>query len=162
MLANVMDVGNDIQAEKRRAGIRRWYHENKGEYNKKRSTRYANDPDYRANVIRLGRESMRRNGCEPKGKWYTRTLKDGSAVQVCTVGVIAKKIGKVTATIRIWEDKGWIPSPEISGGHRLYFPHQVDLVIEFCEFLDDLRSNPRDIKTKDAIKEKAREIAREW
>ena len=127
----------NVDKERNRESVRRWYRSHSEEYNTKRRDRYSKDPSIREKAqlrAKLYRDS-KRNGRAIERELY-RTV-NGSNVQVYTSGQVAEIIGRTPQMLRNWQSNGWIPQPSIPGKHRLYTDNQVDLIDEFNTTLMD-------------------------
>lgn len=127
----------NVDKERNRESVRRWYSSHSEEYNTKRRDRYSKDPSIREKAqlrAKLYRDS-KRNGRAIERELH-RTL-NGSSVRVYTSGQVAEIIGRTPQMLRNWENKSWIPHPTIPGKHRLYTEHQVSLIDDFNTDLID-------------------------
>lgn len=125
-----------------------WYEKNGAELNSSRKSRYQNDPEYRAKVVAQNRKSRAKVRVNTQATgvvsaspaWKEMEIQvtgeDGntSVKKVVTVGALATAIGKSVQSIRLWEQKGWIPTAPYRSkkGDRLY---TLDTVMELYEKL---------------------------
>lgn len=82
----------------------------------------------------------------------------GEAVEMFTVGELARALGRKPVTIRAWEQRGWIPranfrtptpqGPQIPGkapkGRRLYTRDQVEFLVRAVSLFSLERTNSSD------------------
>lgn len=115
----------------------KWYKENKDERNARRRERYADDPEYRAQVVERSREQRERKRKVPKvrlprfQKPKREELPDGSVIHLYSVGAFAKLIGRSIQSISHWENKGLIPETPYrdSRGFRYFTRSMMAVVI---------------------------------
>ena len=127
--------------------FREWYADNGEELNRSRRARYDNDPEYRAQVLRLNRASRQRArkrreeerrqalaAVEAPGRpraYKTVEVSMGEGeppVKLFTIGAVAKALGCSVQQVRLWEKRGVIHPAELRSdcGDRLYTGHEVD------------------------------------
>jgi hypothetical protein len=144
---------------KNAATWRNWYKNNKESYNANRKEKRDSDPDFRAKLAEKQKEY--RQSKPPHDPDQPRIKKiGGRKFQVFRIGDAATACNRSIQAIRIWEREGKIPKPSVPGGHRYYTHHQIDLLVEFSEVMDEVRYAP-EVRAA-AIEEKAKEIAAKW
>lgn len=120
------------RAEKNRANVRRWYKQNKDEYNAKRRERYQADKEQREKA----RERAARYRAEnPSIERQLYREYNGKRVPVFSTGQVAQKLGRTPQMIRNWEKEGMIPESVFPDKHRLYTQKQVDLILALAEVI---------------------------
>lgn len=120
------------RAEKNRANVRRWYKQNKDEYNAKRRERYQADQEQREKA----RERAARYRAEnPSIERQLQREYNGNRVPVFSTGQVAQKLGRTPQMIRNWEKEGMIPESVFPDQHRLYTQKQVDLILALAEVI---------------------------
>ena len=117
------------KAARNREGVRRWYGENRDEYNELRRERYAYDKGARdkaterAAIYRAERAAGRQ--IERK---VTREY-DGKTVVVLSTGQVAALLQRTPQMLRNWERDGLIPPSVFPDTHRLYTKRQARLLV---------------------------------
>jgi hypothetical protein len=144
---------------KNAATWRNWYQKNRDEYNARRKERRDMDPEYRAKLAEKQKE-YRESKPHPEHEGPRIKKVAGRQMEVFRIGDVAKACNRSIQAIRLWEREGKIPKPTVPGGHRYYTQHQVDLLVEFSEVMEEVRYAP-DIRA-DAIEAKAKEIEAKW
>lgn len=115
-------------AERSREGVRRWYGDNRDEYNALRRQRYADNAGAREKA-RSRAESYRRSGGPAKiQRVLTRELK-GTVVDVLSTGQVAALMGRSPQMLRNWEREGLIPTSIFPDTHRLYTRKQARMIV---------------------------------
>lgn len=140
----------------------KWYEENKDRYNDKRKQQRAEDPALRAKIAEHQREyrankpkAERPDPDAPRIKTIGK-----KQVEVYRVGYVAKVCNRTIQVIRLWEREKRIPKPSVPGGHRYYTQHQIDMLIQFSELMDEVRYDPS--VREAAIKAKSAEMFANW
>lgn len=121
----------EIQAADRsKAGVRRWYGENRDDYNALRRARYANSKDARdkARVRAANRRTKDRMGKIEIIRHLFREL-DGKRIEVFSTGQVAELMGRTPQMLRNWENEGLIPPSVFVDTHRLYTRKQARMII---------------------------------
>jgi ribosomal protein S8E len=118
-------------SKKKNDVFKRWYGDNREEYNKRRKNRYDTDPEYREKVKERARLSKRRK-IAAMGGAVTRSWK-GTTLLVYRIGRVCEKLGINKNVILDWENRGIIPTPIFGGKHRVYTQNQMDLIRELYE-----------------------------
>lgn len=118
------------QRESNREESRRWYSENREDYNILRRKRYAANKEVRIkarNRAATYRQTQSIFGVVPDR--VIKRLLNGKVVVVLSTGQVAGKLGRTPQMIRNWESKGFIPPSVFSDDHRLYTKRQVRLLV---------------------------------
>lgn len=123
--------------EKKNAGVRRWYKENREQYNLERRRKYAFDGQTSKDAVNRSREYR----SKAKGKPVSRSIyladKNG-AVELFSSGTVAQKFNRTAQTLRSWETRQWIPRPHVEGlSQRFYTREQIDLIKKIVDFIDE-------------------------
>lgn len=108
--------------------------------------KFVNDlPDYPGKTPPKNRGRGTRKAHDTlNGARYKVYIINGREEQMFTIGELAKALGKSTPTVRMWENRGWIPKPRYRGappkapqlpgtppkGRRLYTRKEVEFLIE--------------------------------
>ena len=114
--------------ERSKAGVRRWYGENREEYNALRRQRYADNKDARDKARQ--RASIYR-AVQGVGFSITRNLTrklNGKHVKVLSTGQVAVLAKRSPQMLRNWEKEGLIPASIFPDTHRLYTHAQARMV----------------------------------
>ena len=125
------------QAERNRAGVRRWYGDNRDDYNALRRERYASSPDQREKArLRAAkyRQDQREGLSLVSARNLTREL-NGRQVKVFSTGEVAVALCRTPQMLRNWEREGLIPMSIFSDSHRLYTKKQVGLIASLLDTL---------------------------
>lgn len=130
----------------------KWYKANRETLNKERRSRYHTDPEYRQQVIERQRQYRR----EAASRSREQRQQEG----IWRMAETAEQIGRSDQTIRLWEAKGLIPKPTLSGKHRRYTSHQVELMKMLADVLEAPYDNA-DAQRK-AVAEARDEIHNKW
>lgn len=117
--------------ERNRAGVRKWYGENREAYNALRRERYAADKETREKA-RLRASEYRSRGHVPVSRILIRRL-NGKDINVYSTGQVAELLGRSPQMLRNWEKAGLIPASVFPDKHRLYTKSQVDLLVDLAE-----------------------------
>lgn len=122
---------------------KKYYRENRKVLLERKRQRYLNDPEYRekiqaASKIRKNkilaerREDRAKNGLKARPIWFKLDVAGTEVpVRMYTAGQLAKKLGRKTQTIRVWEKKGILPVSlyRCANKNRLYTAFQVEGII---------------------------------
>jgi len=138
----------DEVKQKNQENFKSWYEENKAEYNKKRRERYKKDKKYHDKTVAFSQATKAKKAAE-KGDRVVREW-EGQEIYVHRIGEVSSEIGKSVFTIRDWESSGAIPKPIFPGAQRVYTDHQLKLLKEFAEALDEAGDS---IKGMNEVKE---------
>jgi hypothetical protein len=115
----------DQRQERNRAGVRKWYGENREDYNALRRERYAADEGQRVKA-RERAARYRKDNVEITRKLF-RELK-GKSVEVFSTGQVAEYLDRTPQMIRNWERASMIPPSSFPDAHRLYTQKQMDMI----------------------------------
>jgi hypothetical protein len=115
----------DQQQERNRAGVRKWYGENRDDYNALRRERYANSP--KSQELARGRAARYRAEKKPIERKLYRDL-NGKSVRVYSTGEVAQAMDRTPQMLRNWERADMIPASSFDDKHRLYTLRQLKLV----------------------------------
>lgn len=115
--------------ERSKAGVRRWYGENRDEYNALRRKRYAANTDeaYEAREKARKRAANYRKSKPTIERTLTREL-NGKTVNVLSTGQVAELAKRSPQMLRNWETEGLIPASIFPDTHRLYTYPQARMV----------------------------------
>ena len=141
-----------IQVAKRsREGVRRWYGENRDEYNALRRQRYAASKNVR-NKARLRAANYRNRGgpARPIQRVLTREL-GGAVVEVFSTGQVAALMDRSPQMLRNWEREGLIPASKFSDTHRLYTRKQTRMIVTLGRVLSRNGGNLDNLEIKKYI-----------
>ena len=115
------------QAARNRKGVRRWYGENREEYNALRRQRYAES--------KLARKRAQKRAAAYRAdppiiisRKLTREL-NGKLVEVLSTGQVAALLGHTPQMIRNWEREQLIPESVFPDVHRLYTRRQARMLV---------------------------------
>lgn len=117
---------DEARAEKNRAGVRRWYRENKEEYNEKRRERYAANKEAREKA-RQRAQAYRDANPTIERQLYREY--NGKRVPVFSTGQVAQEMERSPQMLRNWEKEGMIPASVFPDRHRLYTAKQKKGII---------------------------------
>ena len=117
-----------IQAtERSKAGVRRWYGENRDDYNAPRRQRYADNKDTRVKA-RIRAANYRKKG--PKIERELTRVIDGKTVVVLSTGQVAALMYRSPQMLRNWEREGLIPRAIFfHDAHRFYTKKQARMIV---------------------------------
>jgi DNA-binding transcriptional MerR regulator len=136
--------------------FKKWYGKHGKKLNKSRRERYAEDPEYRARVLKANRDSRKRRRKEQQSakaeergatKLKTRprpwkvveaeieTSTGTARNKLFTIGALARVLGCSVQAIRLWEKQGVIREPEVRNGKgdRLYSPNEIRVIHEVMQ-----------------------------
>jgi hypothetical protein len=148
-----------MKKAKNAATWRNWYEKNREEYNARRKQRRDEDPEYRAQLAAKQKEYREaKPPAEHEGSRIKKVA--GRDMEVFRIGDVAKACNRSIQAIRLWEKEGKIPKPTVPGGHRYYTQHQVDLLVEFSEVMEEVRYAP-DVRAS-VIEAKAKDLVARW
>lgn len=140
--------------------FQKWYEANKEGFNVRRKLKYQTDPDYRNKVIDRQRKARKENPRPSQASdQHFRTVA-GKQVEVFRIGHVVAQISRSEKTIRTWEAEKLIPQPSIAGKHRYYTQHQVTLLREFSELMEQVRYDKA--LREFAILKKSQELHSNW
>lgn len=144
--------------ERNQANFRKWYDSKKEAYNKKRRERYSKDKKYHDKAVASAQATKAKKAKE-KGDRVEREW-EGETIFVHRIGEVSAHIEKSVFVIRDWEQAGVIPKPIFPGPQRVYTDHQMNMLKEFSEALDEAGDS---IKAMNDVKENySPSIHEEW
>lgn len=116
--------------ERSKAGVRRWYGENRDEYNALRRERYASNKGARkkARLRAATRRQEERDGGVAIERQLTREV-NGKRVEVLSTGQVAELMERTPQMLRNWEREGLIPASTFIDTHRLYTRKQTRMIV---------------------------------
>ena len=120
------------RAEKNRASFRRYYDENRDDYNARRRDKYAQDKETREKARERAREY--RASKPVVERQLTRVL-NGRNVKVYSTGQIAQEMDRTPQMLRNWDKLGLIPESVFPDKHRLYTAKQKRMIIRLGEVI---------------------------
>jgi hypothetical protein len=155
----MMDTSKTDTNERAKAQHRKWYDENREDYNALRRQRYATDKETRAKArdraatyrgqVRAGKRSIERE--------LTREL-NGKTVRVYSTGEVAEAMGRTPQMLRNWENAELIPPSSFPDKHRLYTRSQMRMIVALESIIganNGSWSHPK-------VKSKIRAIRKRW
>ncbi len=117
------------KAARNREGVRRWYGENRDDYNALRRERYALNKGTRDKAVeRAAIYRAEREAGREIERTLTREL-DGKTVVVLSTGQVAAMLDRTPQMLRNWERDGLIPASVFPDEHRLYTKRQARLLV---------------------------------
>lgn len=118
-------ITKEQQQERNRNGVRKWYGENREDYNKLRRERYAANEDQREKA----RDRAARYR-EEKAQITRQLFRDfnGNRVEVFSTGQVAARLDRTPQMLRNWERADMIPPSSFPDKHRLYTQKQADMI----------------------------------
>lgn len=143
------------QTERAKAQHRRWYDENREEYNAVRRGRYAKDEE--------SREKARQRAANYRSESHTiervlnRTL-NGKVVRVYSTGEVAEAMGRTPQMLRNWENADMIPASSFPDTHRLYTRAQMRMIVA----LENIIGSNKGSWAHPKVKAKVRAIHKRW
>ena len=125
--------------KRRRTSYRRWYDNNRADYNEKRRQRYREDQEYRERQIECSLQTRRDSDGTPSSRPVVK-LVGGVEVKVWRIGQLSHKVKRSPQILRQWEKRGWLPRGGAGGNtHRYYTQDQVRLVKRLVRVADKYR-----------------------
>lgn len=154
-----MDISQTQTSEHAKAQHRKWYSENREEYNALRRERYADSQESRRKArLRAAdyRERVRKGEVLLVGRVFRQV--GGKAVEVYRTGQVAEIIGRTPQMLRNWENADLIPLSTFEDKHRLYTKAQVRMLVS----LEKIISLNKGSWSHPKVKAKVRSIAKRW
>ena len=150
-----MHIPNPVTSERAKAQHRKWYGENREDYNALRRQRYA--------ANREARQKARERAARYRSEEHTieRTLTrelNGKTVEVFSTGQVADAMGRTPQMLRNWENANLIPTSSFPDKHRLYTKQQMRMIISLEKIIGTNKgswSHPK-------VKAKVRAISKRW
>lgn len=119
---------SEKKPEQGTTAFKKWYDNNKKEFNAKRRARYHKDKEYREKAQENSKRRREVKATAKPAPGPEVREHNGEEVLVYTVVQASERIGRSTATIRSWERRGLIPKPIFPGHARRYTKNQIDLL----------------------------------
>lgn len=141
--------------ERNRAGVRKWYGENREEYNALRRERYAADQEVREKARQRAAE-YRKN--KPTIERVLHRDLNGKRVRVYSTGQVAQAMERTPQMLRNWEKADLIPPSSFPDKHRLYTSKQLAMVVKLAEVIKENGGSWSSPK----VKAKVRHIHKYW
>lgn len=136
------------KAEANRASFRRYYEENRDEYNARRREKYQQDKETRAKARERAREYRAANA--PVERQLIREI-NGRQVKVFSTGQVAQEMGRTPQMLRNWEKEGLIPESTFPDKHRLYTKRQKSMIIDLGKVIAANRGSLAAIPVRRAV-----------
>ena len=145
--------------ESKRSGVRRWYGENRDDYNAVRRQRYADNKDVRNKARdRAAQRREEERDCPIEiGRVMTREV-NGKEVEVFSTGQVAAIVERTSQMIRNWERAGLIPPSIFPDSHRFYTKAQVRKLVGLANIITENGGT----WTSPKVKAKVRSIHKSW
>lgn len=144
-----------------KTAYQRWYERNKDAINESRRRKYHSDTAYREEVKRSSSVAYRAKPFVSKaGMTKEKPTVSGGTVVSYSISEAAQAIGRSVSTIRLWESRGWIPTPSIVAMQRFYTATQIGLMKELLPAVASYRidrsptRNTTILKAVNSIKER--------
>lgn len=118
--------------ERNRVGHRRWYGENRDEYNALRRERYAENKEARAKAQQRAADYRQRGKIAIERTLIRVHPATGLEVPVFSTGQVAALLSRTPQTFRYWEQEGMIPASIFPDSHRLYTIDQVSMLVDLA------------------------------
>ncbi len=150
-----MDISRTQTSENAKAQNRKWYGENREDYNALRRQRYKNNKEARDKA--RNRAARYRSEDHTIERTLTREL-NGKTVEVFSTGQVAEAMGRTPQMLRNWENANLIPPSSFPDKHRLYTKAQMRMIVSLENIIGTNKgswSNPK-------VKAKVRAIAKRW
>ena len=154
-----MDISQTQTSESAKAQHRKWYGENREDYNALRRKRYAENKESREKAReRAAQYRAEINVC---GRVIERVLTrevNGKTVEVFSTGQVAEILGRTPQMLRNWESANLIPASIFGDKHRLYTKAQVRMLVS----LESIIGMNKGSWAHPKVKAKVRAIAKRW
>jgi len=150
-----MDISQTQTSERAKAQHRKWYGENRDDYNALRRKRYAENKESRDKARQ--RAARYRSEDHTIGRILTREI-NGKTVEVFSTGQVAEILGRTPQMLRNWETAGMIPPSTFDDKHRLYTKAQVRMLVS----LEKIVSNNKGSWSHPKVRAKVRLIHKRW
>ena len=150
-----MDVSQTQTSERAKAQHRKWYGENREDYNALRRERYAANKESREKArLRAARYRSEDHDIE---RALTRVL-NGKTVDVFSTGQVAEAMGRTPQMLRNWENADMIPPSSFPDKHRLYTKAQMRMIVS----LEGIIGHNKGSWSHPKVKAKVRAISKRW
>jgi len=145
--------------ERSKAGVRRWYGENRDDYNALRRARYAANKSVRdkARLRAANRREDERYGVVDIERQLIRIF-NNKRVKVLSTGQVAQMADRSPQMLRNWERAGLIPVSIFPDIHRLYTPKQARMIATLARVITRNGGTWDNSETKLYIKD----VRRRW
>jgi len=151
-----MDVSQTQTSERAKAQHRKWYGENREDYNALRRKRYAENKDSREKA-RARAAAYRAGDHDISDRQLTREL-NGKVVDVFSTGQVADAMGRTPQMLRNWENADMIPPSSFPDKHRLYTKAQMRMIVS----LENIIGMNKGSWSHPKVKAKVRTIFKRW
>ena len=150
-----MDVSQTQTSERAKAQHRKWYGDNRDDYNALRRERYAASKNAREKArLRAARYRSEDHEIE---RSLTREL-NGKTVDVFSTGQVAEAMGRTPQMLRNWENADMIPPSSFPDKHRLYTKAQMRMIVS----LESIIGYNKGSWSHPKVKAKVRTIFKRW
>jgi hypothetical protein len=150
-----MDIPQPQTSERAKEQHRKWYHENREDYNALRRQRYRDNKEAREKArARAARYRSEEHTIE---RTLTREL-NGKTVEVFSTGQVAEAMGRTPQMLRNWENSNLIPPSSFPDKHRLYTKAQMRMIVS----LESIIGSNKGSWSHPKVKAKVRAIAKRW
>lgn len=143
------------RGERNRAGVRKWYGENREGYNALRRARYEEDPE--ARVKAQDRAAQYRKDSPTIERKLFRDL-NGRRTRVFSTGEVASLMKRTPQMLRNWQKEGLIPQSSFPDKHRLYTKKQVTMLVRLDAAIRDNAGS----WAAPAVKKQIASVAKHW
>lgn len=136
------DVVTEDVAITQKKTFKTWYANNREKLSALRKEKYRLNPEIREKAkkgARIRRQEVPR--VSTAGQPLIKTV-NGVTQQVVRIGQASEAVGRKEQVLRIWERKKWVPKPAGESVHRYYTMHQITLLREFAQLIDQVRYQP--------------------
>lgn len=109
---------------KQSAAYAKWYAKNRAVLSERRKKRYAEDPDYRARILKSAADTRaveRGSDNAPDGYQWNQT-------EVCS------RLGIYSADLKRWRDQEFIPEPVEAKNQLMFTEEQVQLLDKLAKY----------------------------
>ena len=141
--------------ERAKAQHRKWYGENREDYNALRRQRYKENKASRDKARE--RAARYRSEAHKIERTLTREL-NGKQVEVFSTGQVAEAMGRTPQMLRNWENANMIPPSSFPDKHRLYTKAQMRMIVS----LENIIGMNKGSWAHPKVKAKVRAIAKRW
>lgn len=154
-----MDISQTETSEHAKAQHRKWYGENREDYNALRRARYANNKEARERARERAAEyRAQRQVCGREiERVLTREL-GGKVIRVYSTGEVADAMGRTPQMLRNWENADMIPPSSFPDKHRLYTKAQMRMIVSLENIIGENKGSWSHTK----VKAKVRTIFKRW
>ena len=154
-----MNTTQTQTSDRAKAQHRKWYSENREDYNALRRQRYADSKDSRDKARE--RAAQYRAELQVCGRQIERVLTRelaGKTVRVYSTGEVANAMGRTPQMLRNWENANLIPPSTFDDKHRLYSKAQLRMIMSLEEIIGTNKGSWAHPK----VKAKVRAIHKRW